>query len=178
MWLNDVLCQENLGEQKEYFANSLISVIRFFCKKKSPKGRQYDGRKNFDNRFINNYITINHMDEIKLIERLKDVEVSTVCQAAIDVANNFSLEYCFRNDCQHVSSNVGIALELRDSSTGRVVEDLIEHPSRFRDLRYILNQVIQSRGLKPRGMNPYNTNIKSVEFNQYSTADEFVKKVA
>jgi hypothetical protein len=118
------------------------------------------------------------MDEIKLMERLKDVEVPAVCQAAIDVANEYSLEYCFRNDCQHVSSNVGIAAKLRDSTKGLVVEDLIEHPSKFRDLRYILNQVIQSRGLKPRGMNPYDPKIEPVEFNQYATADEFVRKVA
>ncbi|MCK5321010.1 hypothetical protein KAJ38_00350 [Candidatus Pacearchaeota archaeon] len=117
------------------------------------------------------------MDEIRLMERLEGVKVSKICQAVIDVACDFSLEYCFRNDVQHTSSNIGIAASLRDSSRGLLIEDLVQHPSQFGDMRYLLNQVIKSRGLKPIGMNPYNPKIKSIEFRPYATADELVKKV-
>lgn len=118
------------------------------------------------------------MEEIKLMERLKDYEVPEVCQTIIDVANDFSLEYCFQNDCQHVSSNIGVAAKLRDNSKGLRVEELLEHPSKFSNLRYLLKNVLKERGLKPRGMNPYNQDINPVEFRQYATADEFVNRVA
>ena len=118
------------------------------------------------------------MNEINLMGRLKHVEVPAICQVVMDIANEFSMNYCHRNDCQHVSTTLSVAAGLRDTSDGFVVEDLVQDPSKFSHLRYLLKQVLKSRGLKPKGMNPYDPNINSVEFEQYATADELVKRVA
>ena len=117
------------------------------------------------------------MNEINLMGRLKHVEVPAICQVVMDIANEFSMNYCHRNDCQHVSTTLSVAAGLRDTSDGLVVENLVQNPSKFRDLRYLLKQVLQSRGLKPKGMSPYDPNIKPIEFEPYATADELVKRI-
>jgi hypothetical protein len=118
------------------------------------------------------------MDEIKLMERLKDRRVADVCTAVNAVAQEFSLSYCTRNDCQHVSSNMSLAEVVRLDAGDMRVQQLVEHPQLFGNLRYLLRQVIQSRGLKPAGMSPYNPNIEPVEFRAYATVDDFCEKVA
>ncbi len=117
--------------------------------------------------------------EIMLMEKLKDKKVASVCQAICDAANNFCLKYCNRNDVQHVSSNVGIAAELRDSEYGNLnVEDLVKHRYQFGELRGLLFEVILPRGLVQNGFDAYNRKTPSVEFKPYSTIEEFVKLVA
>jgi hypothetical protein len=118
------------------------------------------------------------MDEIRLMERLKDKRVADVCVAVEEVAEQFSLRYCTRNDCQHVSSNMSLAEVVRLDAGDMQVQQLVEHPQLFGNLRYLLRQVIESRGLKPAGMSPYNPKIEPIEFRAYATADDFCEKVA
>lgn len=118
------------------------------------------------------------MEEILLMEKLQDKEVSLVCRAAMNAADKFILNYCSRNDCQHASSNICFAIDLLEHSKGLKIKDLPAHPYEFGDMRVLLSEILKPRGLKPKRMYIYNKEIQPVELKSYATADEFVNMLA
>jgi hypothetical protein len=116
-------------------------------------------------------------DEIELMEELMGYGVPEVCQAIINVAQDFSLKHGTRYDDQHASSVIGIAIALRDRSEGLRVEGLVEHPPLFGDLRYLLTDILKPVELKPMGLNPNDPRIEPDEIRPYATVDEFMGRV-
>ncbi|MBI9018491.1 MAG: hypothetical protein JEZ07_14655 [Phycisphaerae bacterium] len=118
------------------------------------------------------------MDEINLLEKLKDTYVVTVCKEIKIAADEFSLNYCFRNDCQHTTSNISLANIIQKSSENLKIKDLINNPAQFEKMRYLLNQVFMPRGLENPGISPYDTHEEYTEFISYLNQDDFLEKVS
>jgi hypothetical protein len=118
-----------------------------------------------------------NMEELALMEELMDYGVPEVCRAIINIAQDFSIKYGSRYEDQHASSVIGIAMALRDRSEGLRVEDLLEYPPLFKDLRYLLREILEPVELKPMGMRIDDPRIEPDEVRPYATADGFMGRV-
>jgi hypothetical protein len=115
---------------------------------------------------------------LRLLERLRKKTVKRVCEAVSEAASEFSLAYCFRNDCQHVGSNLSAAADLRREYGDLTVEEMLNNQKGFGELIRLMDQVLMSRGLVQAGHNPYDPKNSPVEFRSYATADDFVSRAA
>jgi hypothetical protein len=118
------------------------------------------------------------LNELELIEALKDKRIDEVCDAVVEVAQQFLLGYCCRNDCQHVGNNSIAALKLKRRCGDLTIEELL--PGRqyeFGILRDLMQQVLLPRELVRPGLNCYDRKSPVTDLKSYATADQFLELI-